>query len=361
MEEPHEIVFTHSHKEARMTRDRALSLTKAVPGFAVSAFFIWWTYIHKHADGKRGFDPNAFRSIHLSSPLWVAAVVLFGIAGYTVRCGRWWWMLRKRGSRFVTCARVLMTSLAANNILPLRIGDVMRVFTYAPDLGVTPSEVLSTVILEKLLDVFTLAVMVVATMEFGKSVPPHAKLVAEACLAVSTVGLLVLVFGARQLHGPVQRLAARSKSPVIGKIEHWLGLAIDCMEQIGVGGTLLLVVFSFVAWGCEGFMYVSAAKLIGLPTDMVGPWQAVAEANLSFLIPSSPGGIGPFELACRDALVRHGASVGQAGAYGLLMHLWLLLAITGVGGGMFFVHRMRRAMRKPLIEEVEALPSPVNL
>jgi uncharacterized protein (TIRG00374 family) len=344
-----------------MTRERAKNLLKTLPGFAVSAFFIWWTYIRRHPDGTRGFDPNAFRSIHLASPLWVVAVLVFGVTGYTIRCFRWWWMLRKQGSKFSTCARVFMTSLAANNILPLRIGDVMRVFTYAPDLGVTPSGVLSTVILEKLLDVFTLAVMVVVTMHFGKGVSPHAKMVAEACVAISTIGLLVLVFGAKQLLGPVQRLAAKSKSGIVAKIEHWLGLAIDCIDQIGVGGTLMLVVYSFVAWGCEGFMYVSAAKLIGLATDVVGPWQAVAEANLSFLIPSSPGGIGPFELACKDALMRHGASAGDAGAYGLLMHLWLLVSITGVGGGMFLLHRARRAMRKPLLDEVQALPSPVDL
>jgi len=344
-----------------MTRDRAKSLLKTIPGFGVSLFFIWWTYIRKHPDGTRGFNPNDFRAIHLTSPFWLAAVVVVGVLGYTIRCFRWWKMLENRGARFVTCARVLMTSLAANNILPLRIGDVMRVFTYAPDLGVAPSEVLSTVILEKLLDVFTLAVMVVVTMRLGQGIPPHAQLVAELCVAISTIGLLVLVFGARQVHQLLARLAAGSNNKLLGKLEHWLGMATGCIEQIGIGGTLMLIVYSFLAWGCEGIMYVSAAKLIGLSTDMVGPWQAVAEANLSFLIPSSPGGIGPFELACRDALVRHGASIGQAGLYGLLMHLWLLVAITGVGGAMFVAHRARRAMRKPLLQEVEDLPSPVDL
>ena len=67
-------------------------------------------------------------------------------------------------SHFLVCARVLMTSLAANNILPLRIGDIMRVFTYAGDLGASPSVILSTVILEKLLDIFVLVLMFVATM-----------------------------------------------------------------------------------------------------------------------------------------------------------------------------------------------------
>lgn len=344
-----------------MSRDRAKSALKALPGFAVSAFFIWWTYIRRHPDGTRGFDPNAFRAIHLTSPLWIVAVLVLSFAGYFIRCVRWWWMLRGVGSRLSTCSRVFMTSLAANNILPLRIGDIMRVFTYAGDLGTTSTTVLSTVILEKLLDVFTLAVLVVFTMHFGKGVSPHVKLVAETCVAISTVGLLTLIFGARQLHGPVQRLAAHTSSKVLGKIEHYLGMAIECIEQIGVAGALMLVLFSFAAWGCEGLMYSSMARLIGLATDWVGPWQAVAEANLSFLIPSSPGGIGPFELACQDGLVRHGVTPAAGALFGLLMHVWLLIAITGVGGAMFFAHRTRRAWRKPLLEEVEELPSAIEL
>lgn len=344
-----------------MTRDRAKSLLKAIPGFVISAGFIWWTYIRRHPDGKRGFDPAAFRAIHLTSPLWIVAVLALSFLGYFLRCVRWWWMLRSAGSRLYDCSRIFMTSLAANNILPLRIGDIMRVFTYADDLGTTPSTVLSTVILEKLLDVFTLAVLVVITMNFGAQVSPHVKLTAEICVAISTAGLLTLVFGARRLHAPVQRLASRTSSTLLAKIEHWLELAIDCIEQIGIAGTLMLIVFSFAAWGCEGLMYTSMAKLIGLATDWVGPWQAVAEANLSFLIPSSPGGIGPFELACQDGLVRHGATPAMGGLFGLLMHVWLLIAITGVGGAMFLAHRARRAMRKPLLQEVEELPSPAEL
>jgi len=121
-------------------------------------------------------------------------------------------------------------------------------------------------------------------------------------------------------------------------------------------GSLMLVVYSIAAWFCECMMYVAIAKAIGLRSDAVGPWQAAAEANLSFLIPSSPGGIGPFELACKDAMMRHGASAGESAIYGLLVHLWLLVAITAVGGAMFLAHRLRRTTREPLLEEINELP-----
>ena len=104
-------------------------------------------------------------------------------------------------------------------------------------------------------------------------------------------------------------------------------------------------------------LYVSAAKLTGLQSDWAGPWQAVSQANLSFLIPSSPGGIGPFEWACKDALMRHGATAAASSIFGLLIHAWLLVAITLTGGIWFLVHRLHTAAGKPLIEEIETLPA----
>jgi uncharacterized membrane protein YbhN (UPF0104 family) len=340
-----------------LTHEKRLSVLKMLPGLAVSAAFIWWTYIRVGRNGKRGFDPAAFHQLRVVAPLWLIGVVAFTVAGYGVRCYRSYAMLRSVRAKFSVCARVFMTSLAANNVLPLRIGDVMRIFSYASDVNATPSIVLSTVILEKLLDVFTLAILFVATLQFGGGVSPHMRTVAEAGMAVSTIGLLVLVFGARTLEPLLAKLFAGSENKLMQKLEHWVMLALDCIRKIGVVGSLMLIVYSFVAWACECFLYVSIAKAIGLASDAVGPWQATAEANLSFLIPSSPGGIGPFELACKDAMTRHGASPAAAALYAPLVHLWLILSITGVGGAMFVAHRVQLARRKPLLEEIEELPA----
>ena len=326
-----------------------LKLLKTLPGFAISAFFLWWTF--------RGFHLSAFRTVRFVAPVWFLGVLLFSVLGYGTRCYRWWLMLRSVGSRFSDCARIFMTSLAANNILPFRIGDVMRIFTYADDLGATPSTVLSTVLLEKFLDVFSLAVMFVLTMHTGRAVSPHLRTAAELGLAISTVCLLIMVFGAHTLEAPIRRAFARTKNAQLAKVEHWLVLALECIRQIGVAGTLMLVLVSFVAWAFEGLLYISAARLVGLVTDWGGPWQAVSQANLSFLIPSSPGGIGPFEWACKDALLRHGITDAAAAIFGLLIHGWLLVSITAVGGIWFMAHRFERTRRKPLSEELEILPA----
>lgn len=323
-------------------------LLKAVPGVLISIFFLWYTF--------KGISYNEMRGLRFVHPAWILGVVGFTIAGYTLRCVRWTVMMRPAGTRFPVCARVLMTSLAANNILPLRIGDIMRVFTYAGDLGASPSVILSTVVLEKLLDIFTLVLLFVATMS---SIATHRlHVIAYFSLGISTIGLLVMLLGARALQPRLEMIFQRfGKNSKLAKVEHWVMLALNAVARIGVAGSLLLLVQSAIIWFCEGMIYLASLTLFGIHMDWVSPWLAVSFANLSYLIPSSPGAIGPFELAVKTALVSHGAPASQAAIFGLALHFWLLVSITGAGGIIFLAHRVRTHNNKPLMDEIQTLPA----
>jgi glycosyltransferase 2 family protein len=328
------------------------NLLKTIPGVVISAFFLWYTF--------RGISFNQILALRAVHPAWIFGVLGFTLASYTLRCVRWSRMM-PRGMRsirahFLVCARVLMTSLAANNILPLRIGDIMRVFTYADDLEASPSAILSTVILEKLLDIFVLVLMFVSTV--GRVATPRLRLIADISLAISAVGLLVLLVAARSLQAPIQRLFTRlPANPKLAKLEHWITLALDATGRLGVTGSLLLLLQTVIIWTCEGMIFASAIFLLGMPVDRIGPWLAVSFANLSYLIPSSPGAIGPFELAVKTSLVNHGATVAQAAIFGLAIHAWMLVSVTGAGGIIFLTHRIRIHNRKPFYVEIEELPT----
>lgn len=265
-------------------------------------------------------------------------------------------MLRSTGAHFGPCARVLMTSLAANNIMPLRIGDIMRIFTYAGDLGAAPSVIFSTVILEKLLDVFVVGLIFVRTM--GADLPLKIQRGANAALIVSSVGLLILMFGAGKLEIPVRKLfSALPRNRFIHKVEHWLLLAISTLRQMGVAGNIALLLQSAAIWFCEGMIFVSAIHLVGLTVDGLGPWEAVSFANLSYMLPSSPGAIGPFEWAVKTSLVSHGSTQALSAVFGLAIHAWMLISVTGAGGLIFLIHRIRIHSHTPLLEEIETLPT----
>lgn len=324
------------------------NLLKTLPGLVISGFFLWYTF--------KGISFAQILALRLEHPVWLAGVLLFTAASYTLRCVRWTVMMRPTSAKFPVCARVLMTSLAANNILPLRIGDIMRVFTYAGDLGTSPSVILSTVILEKLLDIFFLVLLFTTTM--GSIATHKLHVAAYISLAISAVGLLTLLVGARALQPPVTAFFSRhTANPKLAKIGHWITLALDALARLGVASSLLLLVQTAVVWLCEGLIYVSALNLLGVSTDRVAPWLAVSFANLSYLIPSSPGALGPFELAIKTSLIPHGTSPAQAALFGLALHAWLLVSVTGAGGLIFLIHRFKTHNHTPLRAEIETLPT----
>src|SRR5271154_5401769 len=328
------------------------NLLKTIPGLLISAFFLWYTFHNIHLD--------EFRALRAAHPAWILGVLGFTAASYSLRCVRWTQMMPRGMSsvsdHFKVCARVLMTSLAANNILPLRIGDIMRVFTYSGDLGTSPSVILSTVILEKLLDIFVLVLLFVATV--GRLATPRLRLIADISLGISAIGLLILLVAARSLQPRIQRLfTGLPANPKLAKVEHWITLALDATGRLGVSGSLLLLLQTVIIWTCEGMIFLSAIRLLGLPVDRIAAWLAVSFANLSYLIPSSPGAIGPFELAVKTSLANHGASVAQATIFGLAIHAWMLVSVTGAGGIIFLIHRIRIHNHKPLFVEIEELPT----
>ena len=338
------------------------TLLKTLPGLVISAFFLWYTFFPHPAIWRlptsQGISFAQILALRLAHPAWLIGVLVFTAASYTLRCVRWSVMMRPTGAKFPVCARVLMTSLAANNILPLRIGDIMRVFTYAGDLGTSPSVILSTVILEKLLDIFFLVLLFTATM--GSIATPKLHLIAYISLAISAVGLLTLLVGARALQPAVTAFFARhAANAKLAKIGHWITLALDALARLGIGSSLLLLLQTAVVWACEGFIYVSALNLLGIPTDRIAPWLAVSFANLSYLIPSSPGALGPFELAIKTSLIPHGAPAAQAALFGLAIHAWLLVSVTGAGGIIFLLHRFKVHNHKPLLTEIETLPTEI--
>jgi uncharacterized membrane protein YbhN (UPF0104 family) len=331
-----------------MKKSGGKNLLKTLPGIAISLFFLWYTFRNIHL--------AEVRSLRIAAPIWILGVLAATASGYTLRCLRWAQMMRHTGARFAVCARVLMTSLAANNILPFRIGDIMRCFTYAPDLGTSPSVILSTVVLEKLLDIFVVGLIFVLTM--GANLPVNIRHGADAALAISAVGLLVLIVGARHLEAPLRKcFTYLPHNKLVEKLEHWLLLAVDTLRQMGILGSLFLLLQTGVIWLCEGLIFVSALRLAGIATDALGPWEAVSFANLSYMLPSSPGAIGPFEWAVKTSLTSHGAPDGQSALFALALHFWMLISITGAGGIIFLLHRARIHNHTPLLEEIETLPA----
>ncbi len=186
---------------------------------------------------------------------------------------------------------------------------------------------------------------------------------AEPVLVLCGLSLGMLLFGARLLQRFVQSIVARFKAgPRTERVERWALLLFDAVLKLSFAGRVLLLVSSVVIWLCEGMLFVSVARMLDVAVGHRGPWLALAFSNLSFLVPSSPGGIGTYDLAAKVSMISQGAQPSIAAVYGLLIHLVVFFWVTAIGGIAFLVHRVQRgAASKPIAEDLAELPAELPL
>jgi len=126
---------------------------------------------------------------------YLAPAVLVYFVGVAIRGLRWQRLLLPVEKISVRQAlALLIVSYTVNNIIPARMGDVMRVFLLARETGIRKSVSLATVVLERLLDVLAiLAIIVACTVVLSWPSPLLTALRIAAVLAIVATGLLILV------------------------------------------------------------------------------------------------------------------------------------------------------------------------
>ena len=348
--------------EQRTSPWRSLRVWLGVP---ISLVFLYLAF--------RGQNPDEIRDA-LARVDWrllpLALVLLY--TGIAIRAYRWHVLLRPVcdiPTREVF--PVMIVGYAANNVLPLRAGELVRAWVLGQRYGVRKTAALATIAVERLFDGVTMLLFVggAATVIGLNAELRHVALVAAAVFAAAIVGLAVLLAGGS--------LRDRLLGFVLGPLPDRLAARVERMAESFLAGLgvlsrrrdlALVAVTSVIAWGFEVSMYWTVAQAFGDPlAEAVTPVAALlvtAIANLATLVPSGPGYVGTFEagvlLAVNGAL---GIGRGLALSYAVLLHVLLWLPVTiwgafewwrlGLVGGKHV--RMREAVE----EEVALEPEPV--
>ena len=327
---------------------------RPVGGVLVAAVFVYLAFGRLHWSEIEAVLRSA------SLPPLVLALVALG-AGFFVRILRWWWMLRvlEPELRLHRCVRPFLVSIAVNNTVPLRAGDLVRAFGFADALRSPPMRVIGTLVIERVLDMFVLltfffvGLLGVATGAFPPAFVTTGVVLGTACLT----GILVLILLPDQLERLFLRLL-QSGPLATGP---WAQRASALLKQFFAGLSLLrsparalqLLALSLVAWTLEGSMFATVAWSLQTDAAPLGPWFALSTGTLATLLPSSPGYVGTFDYFAMLGLVAYGASRTAAAAFALLVHLILWLPVTLVGAAYLAAPRGRLALR-----QAQSVPEP---
>lgn len=271
--------------------------------------------------------------------VWVIPAIGCTLSSYLLRTLRWSAILRPiRPLSFRTLLPVVMIGFMANNLLPARMGELVRAYALGRKTGLSKSLGLATILLERLCDGVTL-IVVLGLVAFLYPLPAEVReagYIASAVFLAGTIGAFILLTR--------QRLALRFLALLIRPLPRGLGERIQLkaasfIEGLRVlrrGGDLLLVAgWSLIIWGIEATSYLLVLRGIHptLPsgTPVLAALLMMVLVNLSSLIPSAPGYVGVFQAAGVMALGAFGVPSGVALAVAIVAHASQWVTVTTIG------------------------------
>jgi len=263
---------------------------------------------------------------------WALASAFFAVAGVWTRARRWHYLFPP-GSNPPALFRASMIGYMANNVLPLRAGEIVRVWVVARHSAEGFWMPFATLVVERVLDGLAV-VMILGSLLLVIEVPPALRWTAGVFLGLDLIAVAILIAVATApgaCRTVIIRLTRRSE---------WLrarGGAVFEMFVRGLVGVRTarhagpIVAWSFLVWLTAAFAAWTALFAAHLHLPLVAAWTVLAFVGLGISLPSAPGYIGVFHTAAVIALSMFGVSHSLAFGYAILYHACGFIPVTLFG------------------------------
>jgi len=299
-----------------------------IVGLLVSLFFLWLALRDLELD-------HVLAALRGASYGWLIPAVAVYFVSVWFRAWRWGFLLRS--SKQVSTNRlfpIVVIGYMGNDILPFRLGEVLRAYVLWRKEGINVGTTLTTAVLERLFDGLTMVLFVLIGLLFVPMSTFLSRLVAVASAAFFGALAAFLFLAARPAllrqvaDVLIGRLApARLRPPLMGFVEG----VIAGLESLRSGRDVLTLFGMTVwVWVIETFKYWLVSFAFDLHLPYVGILLMGGAVNLLTALPSLPGYVGTFELGIK-ILEGIGAPAAAAGSYVLVLHAILLVPVTLLG------------------------------
>ena len=322
-----------------MTRGRVLL---ALGGLAISAFFLWLAVRDADVDEVRAALEDAQIEF-----VFVTVLVLACI--YGLQAARWQRIADAPRVPFRRFYEMLLGGLACNNVLPVRIGEIVRAGWLSREAPMPGGRALGSVALDRACDVVTLVVFLTIGLQVVPTPDWLKRIVVGALLALIVIAA-ALVF-ARQYTKSRERDRHER-----GRVRR---IARDTIDMLGrplgrrrAAGWMAL---SFGAWTLGTFAVFLVARSVGIDLE---PLEAVFVSSalaLGVAIPSSPGYVGTYQWLGVASLGLLDVPVNEALAFSILMQASWFIPTTIAGGSIILIRTLQSRVKAPTLD-ADTLP-----
>jgi uncharacterized protein (TIRG00374 family) len=227
----------------------------------------------------------------------------------------------------------MMIGYMANNVLPLRAGEFVRVYVVSRNWAHGFWAALATLIMERVLDSLSL-VLILGVLVLLIPVPALFRNAALVVLAIDVVGVAILAWlviypdaGRRMLRRLGRRWPALDAR--LSRMYHRFVLGLDGIRT--ASNVIPLLVWTVIVWVLPAFAAWATLRAVDLHLPFLAGWAVLAFVGLGISIPSAPGYIGVFHVAAAKAVEIFGLSSSAAVAFAIVFHASQFVPVTLVG------------------------------
>jgi len=323
MDKPIEIPSPKAGKGA----PRSSNTWKAILGYGIAGLCLLWVF-HDFRIGE------LLRSVKTINWWWVAAAVFFDIFSYVCQGMRWSMLLSPIARiRTLQAIQAIYAGLFVNEILPMRVGEVLRAYLVSRWASIYFSAVIPSILVERFFDAIWLALLFGITV-LGVPLPKYLVDVEEILgfgVLAATALFIYLVFY-KQSDGTVLSNNARRQPGII----RWaIKIIAEMAEGVrGIGRSR----FFYAALGVSMFLllgqilsYWFVMLAYGLKLSFWHGAAILLIVHVGTAIPGAPSNLGTYQFFTVVGLTLFGVDKTLAASFSLIVFLILTIPLWAIG------------------------------
>lgn len=311
---------------SKINKKRVLQITVGVVITVVSLYFAF-----------RGIDfKESLEIIKNIKVIYLIFSVIVGTSIVVLRALRWQCFIPlKNKIRKSTIVASVYIGYMANNILPAKLGEVVRAYVLGNKENISKTAIFASVISERLFDVFTGVLMLAVAIIFIPSLPKTIFYGAVLLFVICIIGGCLLVFISKK-----KDFAFSVFSKVISFLPKKIKEKTKTMfhkfiEGIGFRADkkhiFFLIFYTITYWGGQVISVLLLFKAFSIDGSPALALFTIAAMGFGFAVPAAPSGIGPIEWIVIFALTLVGVDKTLAASFAFVYHLIGIIPVTAVG------------------------------
>ncbi len=228
-------------------------------------------------------------------------------------------------------ANIVAAGYASNDVLPARLGELVRAALVAEETGFTLPVGISIVVVERLLDAVAILILLLGGVAMADTRTPLGRVSGPlVAVAAALLGALVIAaFAPGMTRGSAIRVARLGRGRLRDALLRWTTEIASGISLVRQPRRMVAAIsLSLAAWMAESGLFLFLLPAVGLEPRASVALVALGVTNLGTLVPSTPGYIGTFHYFASESLMLFGVAAPSALAYAVVVHLAFFVPVT---------------------------------